>query len=99
VVLSISGYGRTGPLAGKPGFGRIAEGISGAVTMTGQPGVRPLFIGFSLADASTGLFGVLGVALALYDRDANGGKGLRVDMALYEPLLRMLDCQLAINAR
>lgn len=99
VVLSISGYGRTGPLAGKPGFGRIAEGLSGAVTMTGQPSVRPLFIGFSLADASTGLFGVLGVALALYDRDANGGRGHRVDMALYEPLLRMLDCQLANHAR
>ncbi len=99
VVLSISGYGRTGPSAGKSGFGKIAEGLSGVVTMTGQPGVRPVFVGFSLADTCSGLFGALGVALALYDRDINGGKGHRVDMALYEPLFRMLDCQLAIYAK
>ncbi len=99
VVLSISGYGRTGPSAGRPGFGKIAEGLSGVVTMTGQPEVRPLFIGFSLADTCSGLFGVLGVALALYDRDINGGRGHRVDMGLYEPLFRMLDCQLAIYSK
>ncbi|MBM3345261.1 MAG: CoA transferase [Betaproteobacteria bacterium] len=99
VVLSISGYGRTGPSAGRPGFGKIAEGLSGVVTMTGQPEVRPLFIGFSLADTCSGLFGVLGVAMALYDRDINGGRGHRVDMGLYEPLFRMLDCQLAIYAK
>jgi crotonobetainyl-CoA:carnitine CoA-transferase CaiB-like acyl-CoA transferase len=99
VVLSVSGYGRTGPKAGMPGFGKIAEGLSGVVTMTGQPGVRPVFIGFSLADTCAGLFGVYGVAMALYDRDINGGRGHRVDMALYEPLFRMLDCQLAIHSR
>lgn len=99
VLLSISGYGRSGPSAGRPGFGKIAEGLSGAVAMTGQPEVRPLFIGFSLADTCSGLFGALGVALALYDRDIHGGRGHRVDMALYEPLFRMLDCQLAIHAK
>lgn len=98
VVLSISGYGRTGPKAAMPGFGKIAEGLSGVVTMTGEPQVRPVFIGFSLADTCAGLFGVLGVAMALYDRDVNGGRGHRVDMALYEPLFRMLDLQLAIYA-
>jgi crotonobetainyl-CoA:carnitine CoA-transferase CaiB-like acyl-CoA transferase len=99
VQLSISGYGRSGPSAGRPGFGKIAEGLSGAVAMTGQPGVRPLFIGFSLADTCSGLFGALGVALALYDRDILGGRGHRVDVALYEPLFRMLDCQLAIHSK
>jgi formyl-CoA transferase len=99
VVLSISGYGRTGPKAAMPGFGKIAEGLSGVVTLTGQPGVRPVFIGYSLADTCAGLFGVLGVAMALYDRDVNGGRGHRVDMALYEPLFRMIDCQLALYAR
>jgi crotonobetainyl-CoA:carnitine CoA-transferase CaiB-like acyl-CoA transferase len=101
VQLSISGYGQTGPLSAKPGFGKIAEGMSGIVSMTGERAKSPLFVGFSLADASTGLFGVFSVMLALYRRDVLGAAknagGARIDVALYEPLLRMLDCQLALH--
>jgi crotonobetainyl-CoA:carnitine CoA-transferase CaiB-like acyl-CoA transferase len=57
-----------------------------------------LFVGFSLADASAGLFGVYGVAAALFQRDVVGGDGGRIDLALYEPLMRMLDWQLALHA-
>ncbi|RYG08519.1 MAG: CoA transferase, partial [Burkholderiales bacterium] len=98
VMLSISGYGRTGPAAARPGFGKIAEALSGIVSLTGSPDDRPLFVGYSLADTSTGMFGVLGVVLALYHRDAQGGDGSHVDAALYEGLLRMLDCQFAVAA-
>ncbi len=98
VMLSISGYGASGPSASRPGFGKIAEGYSGLVTLTGNAHERPLFIGFSLADTTTGLFGALGVLLALFHRDAQGGAGSLVDMALYEGLFRMLDCQLAVQA-
>jgi crotonobetainyl-CoA:carnitine CoA-transferase CaiB-like acyl-CoA transferase len=97
IQLSISGYGQTGPESAKPGFGKIAEGMSGIVSMTGERATSPLFVGFSLADASTGLFGVFAVMLALYRRDVLGASGTRIDLALYEPLLRMLDCQLALH--
>ncbi len=99
VMLSVSGFGQTGPMAGRPGFGKILEGLSGVVSMTGRPDDRPMMIGFSLADCCTGLFGTLGVALGLYHRDIQGGEGAYVDVALYEPLFRMLECQLAILAK
>jgi crotonobetainyl-CoA:carnitine CoA-transferase CaiB-like acyl-CoA transferase len=103
VMLSISGFGQTGPQMTRPGFGKIAEGLSGIVNLTGSAAQSPLFVGFSLADASAGLFGVYGVAAALFQRDvlARGAKrenGGRIDLALYEPLMRMLDCQLALHA-
>jgi crotonobetainyl-CoA:carnitine CoA-transferase CaiB-like acyl-CoA transferase len=98
VMLSISGFGQTGPQKTRPGFGKIAEGLSGIVTLTGPGDASPLFVGFSLADASAGLFGIFGVAAALYRRDVLGGAGGRIDLALYEPLMRMLDCQLAMHA-
>lgn len=99
IMLSISGFGQTGPLAGRPGFGKILEGLSGVVSLTGAPDDRPMMIGFSLADTCTGLFGTLGVALALYHRDIQGGTGACIDVALYEPLFRMIECQLAVLAR
>jgi crotonobetainyl-CoA:carnitine CoA-transferase CaiB-like acyl-CoA transferase len=97
-MLSISGFGQTGPQQKRPGFGKIAEGLSGIVNLTGPGDQSPLFVGFSLADASAGLFGIYGVAAALYQRDVLGGDGGRIDLALYEPLMRMLDCQLALHA-
>jgi crotonobetainyl-CoA:carnitine CoA-transferase CaiB-like acyl-CoA transferase len=98
VMLSISGFGQTGPQMTRPGFGKIAEGLSGVVNLTGPGGQSPLFVGFSLADAAAGLFGIYGVAAALFRRDVLGGEGGRIDLALYEPLMRMLDCQLALHA-
>lgn len=98
VMLSISGFGQTGPQTTRPGFGKIAEGLSGVVNLTGPAAQSPLFVGFSLADAAAGLFGIYGVAAALFRRDVLGGEGGRIDLALYEPLMRMLDCQLALHA-
>lgn len=97
VMLSISGFGQTGPQRTRPGFGKIAEGLSGIVNLTGEADKSPLFVGFSLADASAGLFGIFGAATALYQRDIAGLGGGRIDIALYEPLMRMLDCQLALH--
>ena len=97
VQLSISGFGQTGPDSARPGFGKIAEGMSGIVSLTGERDASPLFVGFSLADACAGLFGVFAAMLCLYRRDALACKGARIDLALYEPLLRMLDCQLSLH--
>lgn len=99
VMASISGYGQTGPDAGRPGFGKIAEGLSGVVPLTGTPDALPLHVGFSLADTSAGLMGAMGVAMALWQRDCRGGGGAHVDVALYEPLLRMAELQTALLAR
>lgn len=97
VMLSISGFGQTGPEAGRPGFGKIAEAYSGVVALTGKPDEVPLHIGFSLADTSAGLMGTFAACLALYVRDRVSGRGSRIDLGLYEPLFRMADCQLALR--
>lgn len=96
VGLSISGFGQTGPNAGYPGFGKIAECLSGLLPVTGRPDSPPLHVGFSLADTAAGLMGAMAVNMALYHRDCAGGGGLRIDLALYEPLLRMLELQFSL---
>jgi crotonobetainyl-CoA:carnitine CoA-transferase CaiB-like acyl-CoA transferase len=68
------------------------------VALTGAPERIPLHVGFSLADACAGLAAVYGVAAALHARDVGGtGRGAHVDVALYEPLLRMAECQGALT--
>ncbi len=99
VMMSISGFGRTGPDARRPGFGKIAEGVSGIVAVTGAPQTAPLHVGFSLADTSAGLMGCLAVNMALLAREQNGGRGARIDIGLYEPLLRMMELQFALRER
>lgn len=98
VMVSISGFGQTGPMSPVPGFGKIAEAFSGIVPLTGEPDDIPLHVGFSLADASASLFGLLGAATALWARDCNGAAGARIDIALYEPLHRMVELQSAMLA-
>jgi crotonobetainyl-CoA:carnitine CoA-transferase CaiB-like acyl-CoA transferase len=97
VMLSITGFGQTGPGAARPGFGKIAEGMSGLVWMTGSPEQNPLFVGYSLADTTAGLFGVFALNLALYRRDVQGAGGAHIDLALYEPMLRMMEAQFAMR--
>ena len=93
VMLSVSGYGQDGPYSTRGGFGKIAEAFSGATHLTGHRDEAPLQPGYSLADMTTGLMGAYGVMLALRERDRSG-LGQLVDLALYEPLLRMIEWQL-----
>jgi crotonobetainyl-CoA:carnitine CoA-transferase CaiB-like acyl-CoA transferase len=91
VMLRISGYGQDGPYRNRPGFARIAHAFGGLAHLTGMPGGPPLTPGStSLADYVSGLYGALGVLLALRSRDTTG-RGQSIDLALYEPILRMLD--------
>jgi crotonobetainyl-CoA:carnitine CoA-transferase CaiB-like acyl-CoA transferase len=99
IMLSVSGFGQTGPESHRPGFGKIAEAMSGMVELTGRTGESPLHVGFSLADATTGLMGFLACAVALYRRDVGGAQGTFIDLALYEPLFRMVECQLALKQK
>jgi crotonobetainyl-CoA:carnitine CoA-transferase CaiB-like acyl-CoA transferase len=90
IILSISGYGQDGSYATKPGFGKIAEGLSGIIPLTGKPDEPPLYTGFSLADASSGLCGSFMINMLLLDQER---KDIHIDLALYEPLLEMLAFQ------
>ncbi|WP_279588059.1 CaiB/BaiF CoA-transferase family protein [Salinibacterium sp. ZJ454] len=96
VMLSISGYGGGGPYSDRPGFGKIAEAFSGATHLTGSADAPPVHPGYSLADASSGLMGAFGIMVALRDRD-NTGAGQHIDLALYEPLLRMIEWQVPLH--
>jgi formyl-CoA transferase len=93
VILRISGYGQGPEATQRPGFGRVGEAMSGAVHLTGEPDGRPLHVGFSLGDATTGLLGALGALAALRSRDQTG-RGEIVDLALFEALFRMIEWQL-----
>ena len=91
ILLRVSAYGQTGPNRDRPGFARIAHAFSGLAYLAGEPGGPPVTPGStSLADYVTGLYGALGVMLALRARDASG-EGQCIDLALYETIFRMLD--------
>lgn len=84
VMLSLSGFGQTGPRAHEPGFAAVAEAFGGLRYLNGEPGRPPVRSGVSLGDTIAGMHGAFGVMLALYARDARGGPGQRIDLALYE---------------
>ncbi len=91
IMLRISGYGQTGPYKDRPGFARIAHAVGGLSNLAGMPGETPVTPGStSLADYMSGLYGAVGVLLALRHRDRTG-RGQYIDIGLYESVFRMLD--------
>ncbi|MET0349489.1 MAG: CoA transferase, partial [Rhizobacter sp.] len=91
VMLRISGYGQTGPYRHKPGFGVLGEAMGGLRHLTGEPGRVPVRCGISIGDTLSALHGVIGVLTALYHRDARGGEGQVVDVALYESVFNVME--------
>ena len=92
VMLRFSGFGQTGPYKDRPGFGTIAECMSGYINMTGFPDTAPNLPPIPLADEIAGVFGAMAGMMALYHRDASGdpdAKGQVVDVSLFEPLFRL----------
>lgn len=87
VIVRITGFGQTGPYASRPGFGTLAEAMSGFAAVTGQPDGPPTLPPMGLADTLAGLTAVSGAMMALYHRDANGGRGQVVDVSLLEPMM------------
>lgn len=90
VMLRISGYGQTGPYRDRPGFGVVAEAMSGLRHLTGEPGRVPVRVGVSIGDTLAALHGVIGILLALQHRHASG-KGQVVDVALYEAVFNCME--------
>jgi formyl-CoA transferase len=91
IMLRVSGYGQDGPRRDEPGFAAIAEAMGGLRYITGEPGRVPVRAGVSLGDTIAGLHGALGVLLALYQRDARGGTGQMIDVALYESVFNLTE--------
>ena len=83
IYASISGYGQTGPDAGKGGFDLVAQGVSGIMSITGDPGGPPVKCGVPLTDLGAGLFALAGVLTALYHRTQTG-RGQYIDTSLVE---------------
>jgi crotonobetainyl-CoA:carnitine CoA-transferase CaiB-like acyl-CoA transferase len=91
VMLRVSGYGQTGPYKDKPGFGRIGNAYGGISFLSGDPDRPPATPGSAtLADYMSGMYGVIGVLMALRSAEATG-VGQVVDIGLYEPIFRILD--------
>jgi crotonobetainyl-CoA:carnitine CoA-transferase CaiB-like acyl-CoA transferase len=90
VYVSISGYGQDGPYAERPGFGHIAESMSGVRYVTGFPDRAPVRVGLSIGDEIAGLYAVIGTLMALRARDAGGG-GDHVDVSLLESMFSITE--------
>lgn len=94
IIGRISGYGQTGPYALKPGFGTLAEGMSGFAHLNAQPGGPPTNPPLPLADLVAGLHLAIGVLTALQNPRRQEGEGQEIDISLYEPLLSLLGSEM-----
>jgi crotonobetainyl-CoA:carnitine CoA-transferase CaiB-like acyl-CoA transferase len=94
VMLHVSGYGRGGPASDRPGYGTLAEAMSGFAHLTGQPDGPPTLPPYMLADGVASLAATYAVMMALYHRDQHGGGGQLVDVNLIEPLARLMESQI-----
>ncbi|WP_338069608.1 CoA transferase [Phytoactinopolyspora endophytica] len=93
VLARLTGFGQTGPYRRRPGFGTLAEAMSGFAAMTGEPDGPPTLPPFGLADGIASLAASYAVMTALHARHATG-RGQVIDLAIVEPILAMLGPQL-----
>jgi len=90
VVLRISGYGQTGPYRDRPGFGVVGEAMGGLRHLTAEPGRVPVRVGVSIGDTLASLHGVIGILMALHERQRSG-RGQVIDVALYEAVFNCME--------
>ena len=91
VMLHVTGYGSGGPASDRPGFGTLAEAMSGFAYVTGAADGPPTLPPFMLADGVAAQSATYAVMMALYHRDVHGGEGQLVDVSLIEPLARLVE--------
>jgi len=92
VLARVTGFGQFGPYSSRPGFGTLAEAMSGFAAITGDPDGPPTLPPFGLADGVAGLTVAFGIMTALKARDQTG-KGQVLDLAIIEPLVTLLGAQ------
>jgi crotonobetainyl-CoA:carnitine CoA-transferase CaiB-like acyl-CoA transferase len=95
IYCAVSGYGRDGPMGDKPGFDLIAQGFSGLMSITGEPGGPPVKTGNSIADINAGILAVTGITAA-YVHKLKTGEGQVVDTSLIEAAIQQTYWQAAI---
>lgn len=87
ILVRLTGFGQTGPYSSRPGFGTLAEAMSGFAYVTGDPNGPPTLPAFGLADSICGIAASSAVMMALHHRDVNGGGGQVIDMSILEPIM------------
>ena len=91
-ILRVTGFGQDGPYAGRPGFARIFEAMSGFTQICGEEDGRPLHLGYPISDAVAGLFGALGILAALHDLAQHPERsGHEIDCSATEAMMRTLE--------
>ena len=100
IMLSISAFGRTGPLSDRVGFDLIAQAFSGLMHMTGEPDGPPQFVNMAIADVNAGVHGFGFLGYALYHRERTG-RGQNIDVSMIDAMYHMHEAnvQLAANAK
>src|ERR1700678_173201 len=93
VLVGVTGLGQEGPYPSRPGFGTLIEAMSGFAAVTGEPDGPPTLPPFGLADGIAGISGAMATLTALYYRDARGGSGQVIDLAVLDPLITVLGPQ------
>ncbi|MBW6434326.1 CoA transferase [Actinoplanes hulinensis] len=93
IIARVTTYGQFGPYSHRPGFGTLAEAMSGFAAITGEPDGPPTLPPFGLADGIAALTTAQAIMTALYHRDARGGTGQVIDLAIVEPMLTVLGMQ------
>jgi len=86
IYCSITGFGQTGPYAARAGYDYIVQGMSGLMSVTGEPSTQPQKVGVAVTDIYTGIYASTGILAALHQREKTG-KGQLVDMALFDVAL------------
>jgi crotonobetainyl-CoA:carnitine CoA-transferase CaiB-like acyl-CoA transferase len=89
IHCSVTGYGFTGPKAGKPGYDILAQAEAGVMSFTGEPGTGPLRFPIAIADMTCGMYAAMGILAALFAREKTG-RGQIIDMALFDSQLTWL---------
>jgi formyl-CoA transferase len=90
IMIRVSGFGQTGPYAGRAGFGAIGEAMGGLRYVVGDPGSPPARVGISIGDSLAATFACVGALAALHYRDVTG-RGQVIDSAIYESVLAMME--------
>ena len=95
VIVRVTGWGQTGPYKHKPGFGTLAEGMSGFAALNGFADREPVLPPNQLADCTAGTYGAFAVMTALRNVEVSGGQGQVIDLSLLEPLFTFMGPQAA----
>jgi CoA:oxalate CoA-transferase len=97
VLASTSGFGQTGPYAGRPAYDIVVQAMGGVMSLTGHPGSPPTRVGSSLGDITAGLFTAVGIQAALLERERSGN-GRRVDVSMLDAQVATLENAIARHA-